>query len=199
MGKIYKRNCNYCGNYYEGEGKYYCKNLCKNRDRAENSVEWRRKNRAHWNRILANPTEKMLRRIENLRSNPPMKGKKHSLETRKKISVKAKINFRGKNNPNYKGNKAITLLESRIRNSIKYKEWRTKGFKRDNYTCQKCKNRSKKGGHLDIEFHHINEFAKIIKENNIINFEQAMDCKDLWELENGVTYCTICHNKLHNL
>lgn len=38
-----------------------------------------------------------------------------------------------KNNPNYKWN---TPLLMNIRNSIEYKNWRTKCFERDNYTCQ---------------------------------------------------------------
>ncbi|KKK61585.1 hypothetical protein LCGC14_3012870, partial [marine sediment metagenome] len=29
--RIYKRNCNNCGKYYEGRGKLYCGMVCKNR------------------------------------------------------------------------------------------------------------------------------------------------------------------------
>jgi len=29
MPKIYKRNCNYCGEYYENKNKYFCNKKCE--------------------------------------------------------------------------------------------------------------------------------------------------------------------------
>ncbi len=106
----------------------------------------------------------------------------------------------GKNNPmfgrviqkaethwNWKGGR--TLLRSRIHNSFKYRQWRSDIFVRDNYTCQDC---GKRGGYL--EAHHLKEFNKIMEENNIQTYEEAMQCEELWNINNGKTLCKDCHN-----
>jgi len=59
--------------------------------------------------------------------------------------------------------------------SIEYKEWRKKVFERDNYTCQKCFDKSKKY----ITPHHIKSFAKYPKLR--------------YEVSNGITLCEDCH------
>ncbi len=82
----------------------------------------------------------------------------------------------------------ITPLMSRIRHSDKYFNWRTQIFGRDNYTCQKC---GERGSWL--EAHHIKRFTDIIKENNIETFESAINCNELWDLDNGITLCKSCH------
>ena len=56
---------------------------------------------------------------------------------------------------NWKG--GITELNHAIRTSDRYEQWRKAVFKRDNYTCQKCK---QIGGKL--ESHHIKSFTKLI-------------------------------------
>lgn len=96
----------------------------------------------------------------------------------------------GKNekNPNWKG--GITKLVEKIRKCKKYKEWRTCVYRRDNYTCQDCE---KKGG--DLEAHHKKDFAKIIEENSIKTLKNASLCKELWEVDNGITLCPDCHQK----
>lgn len=92
----------------------------------------------------------------------------------------------GCKNVNWKG--GITPLMNRIRHSLEYRLWRSDVFTRDNFTCQEC---GKKGGHL--EAHHIKKFSKIIKENNIKTFEEAMLCEELWNINNGETLCDVCH------
>ncbi|MCK5788820.1 MAG: hypothetical protein KAH32_07465, partial [Chlamydiia bacterium] len=68
----------------------------------------------------------------------------------------------------------ITPLQGKIRKSIKYKEWRTEVFERDNYVCRY----SKRKGVLSC--HHIKPFAQILEENNITTMEEALLCKELW-------------------
>lgn len=117
-------------------------------------------------------------------------GWKLSEITKKRISDakkgKPRFDKRGENSIFWKG--GISKLNDRIKKSAKYKEWRNKVFTRDNFTCQECgKN------HCWIEAHHIKEFNKIIKENNIKTFEEALICKELWDVDNGKTLCLDCH------
>lgn len=67
----------------------------------------------------------------------------------------------------------------RNRTAEEYKEWRSKVYERDNYTCQKCKQR---GGKLNA--HHIKEWALYPKERYVVS--------------NGITYCEDCHRIIHN-
>lgn len=124
------------------------------------------------------------------------KGKKLSDETKRKMSLKRKgvphtkewnENLskahkgriyhepkRGSEHPFWKG--GISNKNNNIRKSTKYKLWRTKVFKRDNYTCVFCK---KRGGTLNAD--HIKPFALFPKLRFIIN--------------NGRTLCISCHKK----
>jgi len=85
-----------------------------------------------------------------------------------------------------------TELNKVIRESFKYREWVIAVFKRDNYTCQKCKIR---GGYL--EAHHIKGFALILKENNIKTLQDAFNCEELWDVSNGLTLHKDCHKEEH--
>ena len=82
--------------------------------------------------------------------------------------------LRGKNHPNWKG--GLTKKSIIIRNSPKMKEWRNSVFKRDDYTCQKCRLRG-----VFLEAHHIKPFAL---------FENLR-----FDISNGVTLCKPCHLK----
>lgn len=81
-----------------------------------------------------------------------------------------------------------TSLAKKIRNSEKYKQWRSNVFQRDKWTCQTCYMRW-----IELNAHHIKEFAKIIKENNIKTIEEADKCEELWNTNNWVTLCHRCH------
>lgn len=84
----------------------------------------------------------------------------------------------------------ITPLNTAIRHSDKYKEWKIQVFGRDNFTCQCCGVRG-----TWLEAHHIKKFSIIKKENNIKTFEEALQCSELWNISNGITLCKKCHNE----
>lgn len=115
------------------------------------------------------------------------KGHKHSENTKIKIGL-SRQKYKGKNAPNYKG--GITVLGELIRTSFKYRQWRSDVFTGQDFTCQDCGIR---GG--DLEAHHIKSFSDIIKENNIKTLEQALNCEELWNINNGQTLCKNCHDK----
>ncbi len=116
---------------------------------------------------------------------------KMSLETREKMSLSAKRRVLEGRHPNFNG--WITPLYHQIRTCFKYRQWRSDVFTRDNFTCQEC---GKKGGTLNS--HHIKEFNIIIRENNIKKLEQALNCEELWNINNGITLCKECHNLTKN-
>jgi len=114
-----------------------------------------------------------------------VKGDKHKPESIGKIK-KSLIGKTGKNSRNWKGGK--TDLTRCIHSLSNYKEWRTKIFIRDNWTCQNC--------HLVgvyLEPHHIKSLKEIIKDNKIKNSADAIRCKELWNVDNGITLCKECH------
>lgn len=103
-------------------------------------------------------------------SYPNMKGKRHTEETRKKLSEIRK----GEKSTHWKG--GITPLNHLIRNSIEYRLWCEAIFARDAWTCRECK---QIGGELHA--HHIKPFAKL---------------PDLrFAIDNGLTLCKRCHKK----
>ena len=116
------------------------------------------------------------------------KSLKENYKKHPELKEKARIRFTGKNNPNWKN--GITKLTETIRKHFKYRQWRSDIFTRDNFTCQEC---SIKGGYL--EAHHLKKFSVILEENKIKKLEQALNCEELWNINNGITLCLKCHNK----
>ncbi len=109
--------------------------------------------------------------------NQNRKGKPFTEEQKKRISqtVRSKA-LRGSDNPRWKG---TTPELQRLRASSEYADWRVAVFERDNYTCQKCGD--KRGGNLHA--HHIKPFA---------------DYPNLrFDVANGLTLCELCHWEEH--
>lgn len=107
--------------------------------------------------------------------------KPHSIESRKKISIKLREHgcaATGERSGNWKG--GITPLNEKIRQSTEYSDWRKSVFNRDNFTCQHCNDN--KGGNLHA--HHIKPFA---------DFPELR-----FEISNGLTLCRKCHEKVHS-
>lgn len=99
-----------------------------------------------------------------------LKGKKHTLETRKRLSAIK----RGANNPQWKG--GTTKANLAIRATLEYKLWREAVFKRDKWTCVHCGTRR-----VPLNADHIKPFCKF---------------PDLrFEIDNGRTLCVPCHKK----
>lgn len=72
--------------------------------------------------------------------------------------------------------RGLSTENEKLRQSPRYKEWRTRVFERDNYTCQECKTR---GGFLNAD--HIKPFAFF---------------PDLrFDVDNGRTLCAPCHRQ----
>jgi hypothetical protein len=51
----------------------------------------------------------------------------------------------------------------------------------------------------DLNAHHKKAFIQIIKSNKIETIEEAENCKELWDVENGITLCKRCHQKEHKI
>lgn len=96
------------------------------------------------------------------------KGKKISIETRKKISIANS----GKNSYLWRGGK--TSETEKLRKSIEYKIWRLAVFTRDNYTCVWC---GQKGGQLNAD--HIKPWSLYPELR--------------FAIDNGRTLCVPCH------
>lgn len=131
-------------------------------------------------------------------------------EVRKKLSE-----IRKKNNPQgfKKGNKinvgrywtlemkkkhgnwngGITPLRIQIWRCPKYSAWRKSVFERDNYTCVNCGATGVK-----IEAHHIKSLYSITQNNKLKNIEEARECEELWDIDNGTTLCIPCHKLTDN-
>lgn len=123
-----------------------------------------------------------------------MKGKKRTLEWKAKMRSiflgRERVDLRGVRHPNWRG--GLTPLMLKVRNCFKYIAWRSSCFLRDNYTCQICLER---GGKLNVD-HFPKRFSDIFYENKINSYQQALDCKELWKIENGRTLCVPCHKKI---
>lgn len=70
-----------------------------------------------------------------------------------------------------------SLERDRARHGTKLKEWRKSVFKRDNYTCQHCNEKTY------LHAHHI--------------IEWAIDESKRFDVDNGITLCVECHSNVH--
>lgn len=95
----------------------------------------------------------------------------------------------GKDHPRYREIKKRPFYKQ-IRETYKYRQWRSDVFTRDNFTCVEC---YAKGGFLEAD--HIKRFIDIVREYKIDTLEKALECEELWNINNGRTLCQNCHRK----
>lgn len=93
----------------------------------------------------------------------------------------------------YRWKGGISSLRDKIRHCHESSEWRRQVFMRDYYICQQCFNPNR--GYYIVNAEHIKPFATILDENNVKTLEDAQRCKELWDINNGMTLCVPCHKK----
>jgi hypothetical protein len=170
------------------------------------SEKSKKKMSEYWKNFLHNNPNKLNKLINNF------KGKKHTKESLEKIKLagmrpckeetklkiskankdrKLNVDWKREKNHNWKG--GLTPIISMVRHCRKMIEWRKTIFARDKYTCQEC---GKIGG--NIHAHHIVGFSLIFKESNVKTYNEIINYKIFWDLNNGKTLCESCHKKIHN-
>ena len=98
-----------------------------------------------------------------------------SKEGRKRMALKKQ----GENNPNWKN--GISPINQKIRGSFEYKLWQNSVFDRDDYLCQRCKEK---------------RISKLVA-HHIKNFAQYPELR--FVIENGITLCKDCHKLFHKI
>jgi hypothetical protein len=102
----------------------------------------------------------------------------------------------GEGSPHWKG--GITPIVTKVRTSIKMRQWIMGVFERDNFVCHGCQKYSG-----ELHAHHIKTFSQIVSEikercKNENLFEEIMKDEDMWNIDNGQTLCRKCHHAIHS-
>jgi 5-methylcytosine-specific restriction endonuclease McrA len=116
--------------------------------------------------------------LKNVRSLDEYKARIYTTERNKKISEsnKGPLHYRWSGGP-----KTPKAIKDKIRKSLEYRQWRKAVFERDNWTCRRCGDRNGRGHEVYLEAHHIKSFA---------DFPELR-----YDINNGETLCSVCHNK----
>lgn len=99
---------------------------------------------------------------------------RHSISTRIKMKMSAK---KGAECKWWKG--GVSKENNLLRHSFEYRLWRESVFKRDNWTCIWCGERSRKGNAIILNADHIKPFSKYPELR--------------FAIDNGRTLCVKCH------
>jgi len=90
--------------------------------------------------------------------------------------------------------KLRSTIIRKIRASKKYKDWMKEVLWSSGFKCSDC------GMPLEYnagQVHHKVHLSKIVDDNNLLTLEQALTCKELWNLNNGTVLCCFCHSGKH--
>lgn len=189
MGKKYTRQCDYCKQFYIGEGKFFCSSKCKNKYRAEYIPGWKEKlsisakkswtpeRRAQHSLIQKARTDryKFTKEDRNRggfkKGNIPWnKGIPRTDIEREKMSVTHRKNgkSKGRNNIQWQGGISQNPYNPDL---TKYKKYLI--YKRDNFTCQECLRYPLKKPTV----HHIDYNKQNSNESNLITLCQKCNSK----------------------
>ena len=94
---------------------------------------------------------------------------------------------------------SLLLLKLKIRNTTQYLKWRISVLKRDNFQCKICHISLKDKRNLRLEVHHLKRFKDIVIQNNITTIKEALECQNLWNIDNGICVCSTCHKYIENI
>ena len=155
-----------------------CSELYKQREPSPNLILGREKGTNHLRGIPKSEGSKIKRAISMV---------KWCKENPAKVKARGK-KCRAENHYNWKG--GILNIGQSIRRMWECEKWRDDVKARDQ-KCQLC------GSVKNLESHHIIPIQMIIEIFQIKNREDARNCKELWDIKNGVTLCRKCHYKLH--
>ncbi len=104
-------------------------------------------------------------------------------------------NIRGEKCASWKG--GISPLRDKLKQTEEYKSWRTSVYKKDNYICQDCFERSG-----DLNAHHKKFLSELTDEAikqfpKLDSFDACLLYDPMWDTDNGITLCKKCHKKEH--
>ena len=224
MSKSYKEiqyceiKCDRCSNIFvlliitiersrkKNNGSYFCRS-CKAK---QSIVSKPQCSKSYWNtekKIVHGESVKQSvkyqvgrKNVKLIGSKNGMYGKKHTLTSKQKMSSSRKGKY-GYKATAWKGGKCS--LVRRIK-GFQHREckWYFRVLQRDNFTCAHCQSKC----HLDV--HHIVPIYKLVKILTYGKQFSTADDKFKWlishlliidlNLENGMTLCRSCHNKIHN-
>jgi len=131
------------------------------------------------------------------------KGRKHTKEFKNKLhnwykknglteKQKIALDRTGCKPWNFKGNK--DWENKKIRKNQKYQKWQQDIYRRDKWICKSCGIKCER---KNIIAHHLKSFSKILEENKIKTLERALNCEELWNIDNGIVLCRGCHLLIH--
>lgn len=186
MPKIWKKNCDNCGNHYESSAKRFCSLKCRNEKRIgfKQSEETKRKiGEGNKGKVVSSASRRRMRIAKKKQFDSGYKVWCDGLtaKTDKRIAVRAmrsvqtriiKGSHRGKNNPAWKGGISKSQYAwnwRRISRSLK---------ELNNYACEVCR-KIATGRKLDVHHKDLN------KMNN--------------DIKNLIVLCRSCHREVHPL
>jgi hypothetical protein len=182
MPRIYKRDCDNCGKYYESAARRFCSHLCYTANpevRAANSARQLGRPSPLKGRKIKNVKPECIAALRNWQKQNGVWNKGTKGLTKRNSGSFTTDRVKGEKNHNWKG--GVTPEHHRIRSCKEYAEWRMKVFQRDRFTCVICGHRSKyRFGKekCDIRADHIKPFCL---------YQELR-----FDVDNGRTLCVPC-------
>jgi len=89
----------------------------------------------------------------------------------------------------------VTPLNFVIRSMVEYERWKQEVIGKHGFVCEECHVASIYGHFILMHVDHIVPLSFIIKKYQIKNKEDARNCVELWDINNGRILCKPCHEK----